>query len=154
MDTKLLLFLVSLLVTSSGLFAQTFSGSIESGAGWWLQSNDLYAPLQTFNGQIEGKVGPADSPAAQYRIQLRTTYDPSQRSTAVTIRESWMKAFLGPFDLSLGNQIVAWGATDFFTPVDVANPEDYTLPVSFEKIPVNMARLVLGVAPAEPDPAS
>lgn len=142
MHTKTLAVLAAIVLFPIGTFAQTFSGSIESGAGWWVQSTDLYAPLQTFNGQLEGKVGNPDTPAAQYRMQLRTTYDPSSRATAVTLRETWMKAYLGPFDLSVGNQIVAWGATDFFTPVDVVNPQDYTLPVNFEKIPVTMGRLV------------
>jgi len=137
-------FLPALLLLSctSGLFAQTFSGALESGAGWWLNSDELLPLPQTFEGTVEGKIGNPEEPAGQYRALVRTSFDPITAASTVALREAWVTAFLGPFDLTLGNQLVTWGVTDVFTPCDVVNPQDRSLPVDAEKTPVPMGRLL------------
>ena len=134
---------LALLLAGSRAFAQDFSGSLESGVGWWLQSSDIRPSSQRFEGRIEGSVGDPTAPSAQYSAQVRFSYDPATTLTQLALREAWVKAFIGPFDLSVGNQIVAWGCSDVFTPVDVVNPQDLSLPAEMEKMPVPMGRLVL-----------
>lgn len=49
--------------------------------------------------------------------------------------KTYAKLFLDDFDLGVGNQIVAWGSTDGFNPVDVINPRDLSFPFASEKRP-------------------
>ena len=129
------------------IFAQTFSGSLKSDLGSYFNSRDILSFSQDFpqefEGKVEGKVGNPDAPDAQYSATMRVSFDPTTAATTLSLREAWLKAFLGPVDLSIGNQIVAWGSTDIFTPVDVVNAQDYTLPLSPEKIPEFMGRAIL-----------
>jgi hypothetical protein len=129
-------------------FAQAaFSYSLSSDLGDYFKSKDVVSisqdvPLQA-EGKLDGKVGNPDTPDAQYSGVVRVSYDPASNVTALSLREAWVKAFLGPVDLTVGNQIVAWGLTDIFTPVDTVNPQDYNLPISPEKIPEFMCRVNL-----------
>jgi len=129
------------------IFAQTFSGSLKSDLGSYFNSRDILSfsqdVPQEFEGKVEGRVGNPDAPDAQYSATLRVSFDPTTAATTVSLREAWLKVFLGPVDLSIGNQIVAWGSTDIFTPVDVVNAQDLTLPLGPEKIPQFMGRAIL-----------
>ena len=138
---------LALCMTCPSIFAQTFSGSLRSDLGSYFNSTDILSFSQDFpqqfEGKIEGKIGNPDAPDAQYSVAIRVSFDPTTADTTLLLREAWLKAFLGPVDLSIGNQIVAWGSTDIFTPVDVINALDYTLPLSPEKIPEFMVRAIL-----------
>jgi hypothetical protein len=135
--------IVFLLASScAALFAQGFSGSIESGMGWWLQSEDLLSLPQTFEGKVEGKIGNPETPSARYSAQIRTAYDTASAATQVSLGEAWITSYVGPFDLSVGNQLVAWGSTDVFNPIDAVNPRDLALPIAAEKKPVPLGRAV------------
>ncbi|MGA2642146.1 MAG: DUF1302 family protein [Spirochaetia bacterium] len=138
---------MALCLACPSIFAQTFSGSLKSDLGSYFKSRDILPFSQDFpqqvEGKVEGKVGNPDAPDAQYSATLRVSFDPTTAATTVSLREAWLKAFLGPVDLSVGNQIVAWGSTDIFTPVDVVNALDLTLPLSPEKIPEFMGRAIL-----------
>lgn len=138
---------LALCLACPSIFAQTFSGSLKSDLGSYFNSRDILSFSQDFpqevEGKVEGKVGNPDAPDAQYSATLRVYFDPTTAATTLLLREAWLKAFLGPVDLSIGNQIVAWGSTDIFTPVDVVNALDYTLPLSPEKIPEFMGRAIL-----------
>jgi hypothetical protein len=144
---------LALFLACPNIFAQTFSGSLKLDLGSYFNSRDILSFSQDFplevEGKVEGKVGNPSAPDAQYYAALRIYFDPTTAATnpfAATIpwlREAWLKIFLGPFDLSIGNQIVAWGSTDIFSPVDVVNALDYTDPFSPEKIPEFMGRAIL-----------
>jgi len=125
--------------------APSFSGSLVSRGGWWCGSGDLDPRTQYVAGKVSGKVGDPDRPAAQYQAELRADYDPETEETEVSIRETWVKAILGPVDLSVGKQILSWGTADVFTPIDVVNPRDYSLPPASadEKLPLTMLRSVI-----------
>jgi hypothetical protein len=135
-----------LFVTCPGVFCQGFSGSLQN-MGSYFNSRDILSfsqdVPQQLEGKVAGKVGNPDAPDAQYSAAIRVSFDPVSAATAVSLREAWLKAFLGPIDLSVGNQVVAWGSTDIFTPVDVVNAQDLTLPLSPEKIPGFMGRAIL-----------
>jgi hypothetical protein len=143
MRYRALAVLLFLAFYTNGIFAQSFSGSLESGLGSWVQSRDILPVPVTFEARVEGKIGNPEEPAGQYAAQVRTAHDPSTASTVVFLKEAWVKAFLGPLDLSVGNQLVSWGSTDVFTPVDVVNPQDLSLPIAAEKKPVSMGRALL-----------
>jgi hypothetical protein len=136
---------MGLLLATGAAFGQSFSGSVASRMGWWCQSGNFDPRSQYVTGKISGKVGDQENPSAQYQAELRVGYDPAAGGTSVDMRETWIKAFLGPMDLSVGKQLVSWGTTDVFTPVDVVNPRDFTLPPESldEKIPLTMLRSVI-----------
>ncbi|HUX37303.1 MAG TPA: hypothetical protein VMV44_05310, partial [Rectinemataceae bacterium] len=73
---------------------------------------------------------------------LDIAYDPSTASAVAELGESWVKLFVGPFDISAGNQVLSWGSTDAFTPSDVVNPQDLSIPVDPVKKAVPLGRLV------------
>ena len=130
-----------------GIFAQTLSGSLKSDLGSYFNSREILSFSQDFpqqfEGKVEGKIGNPEAPDAQYSAALRVSFDPTTADATLSLREACLKAFLGPLDLSIGNQIVAWGSTDVFTPVDMVNAQDYTDPFSPEKIPEFMGRAIL-----------
>ena len=134
--------LICLTLGGSGAFAQDFSISIESRMGWWLQSEDLLPLPLGFEGRVGGKVGQGEAPAAQYSASLRAAYDPDSAETRVGLGEAWVRSFLGPLDLTIGNQLVAWGPMDAFNPIDAVNPKDLSLPVEAEKKSAPMGRAV------------
>ena len=135
---------VGMLLASCVAFCQSFSGSLATRIGWWCQSDDLDPRTQYMTGKISGKIGDQENPSAQYQAELRADYDPSSEESSCSIRETWVKAFLGPVDLSIGKQLVSWGTMDVFQPLDVVNPRDYTLPSDSvnEKIPLTMLRSI------------
>ena len=79
---------LALLLAGSRAFAQDFSGSLESGVGWWLQSSDIRPSSQRFEGRIEGSVGDPTAPSAQYSAQVRFSYDPATTLTQLALREA------------------------------------------------------------------
>ena len=50
------------------------------------------------------------------------------QNPAVEIEEAWLDLYLGPVDLRLGKQKIAWGKLDTFQPTDVLNPQSYRDP--------------------------
>lgn len=138
---------LGLCVACPAIFAQAFSGSLKSNLGSYFNSRDIVSfsqdVPQVVEGKVEGKIGNQDTPDGQYCATLRVSFEPADVVTTVSLREAWLKVFLGPVDLSVGNQVVAWGSADIFTPVDVVNAQDYTLLLSPEKIPEFMGRAIL-----------
>ncbi len=136
--------MICLCVASPRVFAQTFSLSVKSDLGSYFDSRDILSfsqdVPQELEGKVEGKIGSPDTPDAQYKAVLRVSFDPATVTATPSLREAWVKAFLGPVDLTVGNQIVAWGLTDIFTPIDVVNPRNYRLPVAPDKTPEFMCR--------------
>jgi hypothetical protein len=133
---------VTILGGGLSLAAQDFGGSLESRLGWYWSSPDLIALPQSFAAKVSGTIGDPELPSAQYSARLRVDYDPAAAAASLELGEAWLKLIAGPFDLFVGNQVVAWGSTDVFTPGDVVNPQDLGLPVDPVKMPVPLARLV------------
>ncbi|MFZ4617779.1 MAG: DUF1302 family protein, partial [Rectinemataceae bacterium] len=148
---KTILSLCALLSIFAGsvLGAQEFGGSLSSALGWWVQGSSILPPAVLFESGIKGTLGDKANPAAQYLARVRLGFDSTPGSasptaaTSIALDEAWIKVFLGPLDLCLGNQVVAWGATDAFAPIDIVNPRDLTLPVASRKLPTAMGRVIL-----------
>ena len=141
---RCLLIICGVCLASPLVFAQTFSFSLKSNLGSYLDSRDIFSISQdvpqVLEGKVEGRIGSPDAPDAEYRGAFRLSFDPVAMTATPSLREAWVKAFLGPVDLAIGNQIVSWGLTDIFTPVDVVNPRDDRLPIAPDKTPEFMGR--------------
>ena len=133
------LVILAALQTSLG---QDFTGTLVSGFGFYPASSELSSKPSSFDGKIEGGIGSPEAEVARYSIDIRASFDPATQESTAELREAWVRVMAGAFDLSLGNQVVAWGATDLFTPIDMVNSLDLSLPVDAQKIPEFMGRLV------------
>ena len=50
-----------------------------------------------------------------------------QQGTFVDLREAYVNAYVGPFDLRLGKQIVVWGRADGLNPTNNITPVDFRI---------------------------
>lgn len=91
---------------------------------------------------ISGEVGQGFLPDASFEATVESSYDAATGEVRAELGETYAKLFLGDFDLSAGNQIVAWGSADGFNPVDVINPRDLSFPFASKKLPVPLLRAV------------
>ena len=57
-------------------------------------------------------------------IRLREGYEFCENISEVSMREAYVNAYLGPFDLRIGHQIVVWGRADGFNPTNNITPND------------------------------
>lgn len=81
--------------------------------------------------KVDGEVGSGLFPDAVFVAELHTSYDAAaEERFAVGLGRAYATVYLGPVDLSVGNQVVAWGSTDAVNPVDVVNPRDLSNPVA------------------------
>ena len=137
--------------TGGGLFEQSQAASAARGAG----DGAAAAPKAPFtlNGYVRGDmfVGKVpDQRAAEMKanygelsLQLRTAKSAVRRrlrrrahplrpagraqGTFVDLREAYVNAYLGPFDLRLGKQIIVWGRADALNPTNNLTPVDFRI---------------------------
>ena len=57
-------------------------------------------------------------------VRVRHGLDGDQVASALDLREAHVNLYLGPLDLRLGHQIIAWGRADGFNPTDNLTPRD------------------------------
>ena len=63
---------------------------------------------------------------AEARVRYGLQGDGTQ-GTVVELREAYVNAYLGPFDLRLGQQIVVWGRADALNPTNNLTPIDFRI---------------------------
>ncbi len=63
---------------------------------------------------------------ADARLRYGLQGDGTQ-GTVVEVREAYVNAYLGPFDLRLGQQIVVWGRADALNPTNNLTPVDFRI---------------------------
>ncbi len=81
--------------------------------------------------KLDGEVGAGLFPDAVFVAELHAGYDAAAAERfEVGLGRAYATVYLGPVDLSVGNQIVAWGSADAVNPVDVVNPRDLSNPVA------------------------
>lgn len=72
-----------------------------------------------------------------------------RESFEADIREAYVGAFVGPIDIRVGQQRIAWGKGDLFAPNDVVNPLDNRDPLLSEtellRVPLFLARMDIDV---------
>lgn len=109
------------------------------------QSVDLW--LRYRKGDLRAEVaGHAELDAI--RVYDRDRYDPATYDAyawQVVPREMFVGVARGPFELTAGRQIVAWGEGNVLSPVDVVNPRDLREPGLVDlddlRLPVTMLRI-------------
>jgi hypothetical protein len=57
-------------------------------------------------------------------VRLRHGYEWGQVDSQLGLREAYVNLYLGPVDLRLGHQIIAWGRADGMNPTDNLTPRD------------------------------
>ena len=80
-----------------------------------------------------------------FMYEARTNYDEVDTEFDVDLWQGNVRWKVGPLDITLGRQIVAWGQADVVNPTDLVNPRDYTrfldAELGYSKLPVTMARV-------------
>jgi len=140
MKRRFLPFALAALLVAVPAFGVNLGGSLKFSLGGFYNSSNILDLPQQFEGKIEGVVGDPAFPDARYQVKVRARTKPFADGSLFQLREAWVKAFLGPIDLSFGNQVVTWGITDMFSPEDLLNASDYTIPFDAEKLPTPLLR--------------
>lgn len=129
--TLMALVLASLLLTASAAAQVSYDLGGAVGAEFGV-AVDGTIPVEaaTFDLTLEGEVGQGFFPDAVFEATLQAGYD-AAAADPFTFRlgSAYAKLFLDDLDLTIGNQVVAWGSVDAVGPVDVVNPRDLTYPV-------------------------
>lgn len=80
---------------------------------------------------LEGEVGSGFLPDATFVAEVAVRYDAAREEPfQVRLGRAYATLYVGELDLSLGNQVVAWGSVDVVNPVDVINPRDMSDPMA------------------------
>jgi hypothetical protein len=130
----------------SGLFEASLSGGEDAAAG----GEAAAEPAVSFNGYTRGDVyigkeagasnGEIKAAYGELSLQVRTpkeTYgdgfaearvryglEGERKQVFVDLREAYVNAHAGPFDLRLGQQVIVWGRADAFNPTNNITPSD------------------------------
>lgn len=81
--------------------------------------------------RLDGDVGAGFFPDAVFVAEAKARYDAAAPEPfGARLGRAYATVYLGPVDLTVGNQVVAWGSADAVNPVDVLNPRDMTDPVA------------------------
>lgn len=99
-------------------------GSLRVGA--WTQDRELDSDSATGVIALRGAI----SPETGDRIALHAAgwaQQDTARGTRADLTEAWLRAKIGPVELTAGRQIVVWGRADRLNPTDVIGSRDYTL---------------------------
>lgn len=129
----------------SGLFEASLAGGEEASS-----EGTAAAPAVSFNGYTRGDVyigkeaggsnGEIKAAYGELALQVRTpkeTYgdafaearlryglEGDRKQLFVDLREAYVNAHAGPFDLRLGQQVIVWGRADAFNPTNNITPSD------------------------------
>lgn len=125
------LVLASLLLTASAAAQVSYDLGGAVGAEFGVAvDGTIPVAAATFDLTLEGEVGQGFFPDAVFEATLQASYD-AAAADPFTFRlgSAYAKLFLDDLDLTIGNQVVAWGSVDAVGPVDVVNPRDLTYPV-------------------------
>ena len=94
-----------------------YAGRISEKSGY--ESKDRYGEASLKLRLRRDRMGDAYS-----ELRFRNT-NGSQRSVySFTMREAYVNAYFGPFDLRIGQQVVQWGKADGYNPSNVITPID------------------------------
>lgn len=120
-----------------------FAGSVVPGLGGVGRTWELGGVVRTqlFGGrQLDGESAEFKSGQAELGVTLRArssssgggfgelrvrrAWEPGGGALSPELREAYVEAFVGPVDLRVGRQIIAWGAADGVNPTDDLTPKD------------------------------
>lgn len=130
---QVLAFTLALLLGSAALAQVKYDLGGELSADFGV-AVDGYIPVAAagLTLRLDGEVGAGFFPDAVFLAEVHARYDAANPDApfAVRLGRAYATAYLGPIDLSVGNQVVSWGSTDVLSPVDVLNPRDLSYPIA------------------------
>ena len=145
---RLLTGLLALLLTTGAVAQVSYDLGGELRADFGV-AVDGYIPVAAadLTLRLSGEVGSGFFPDAVFMAELSAEYDAADTTTPFSVRlgRAYATVYLGPIDLSVGNQVVSWGSADALSPVDVINPRDLSYPIAdpaSQKLATPMLRAV------------
>jgi hypothetical protein len=94
-----------------------YVGPIPEKSGY--QTKDKYGEAALKLRLRTGRIGDAYG-----ELRFRNVNNSEGSASAITLREAYVNAYLGAFDLRIGQQIVLWGKSDGYNPTNVITPLD------------------------------
>ena len=96
---------------------------------YWSSSRTLDADHHFFGSALWLKAAPRLAPSLSLFAEgwVRNQELFRDEATDGELREGYLSAGLGPLDLRVGKQIIAWGRADRINPTDNLTPRDFTL---------------------------
>lgn len=132
------LLLWSLSLSAQSLFEDVADKDLAEGASYELNGylrGDLFLGKVPGNDEAEAKsqyaeaalkirVRKYDFGYAFAEVRFRNGMEFGENLNEIDHREAYVSAYLGRFDVALGQQIVAWGRADGFNPTDNISPKN------------------------------
>jgi len=105
----------------------SLSGSVR--AGYWISSRELDDREHLAAASIWLKATSKLGSNASFLVEgwFRSQQLFREDETSGALREAYLNVNLGPVDLSVGKQIIAWGRADRINPTDNLTPKNFTL---------------------------
>jgi len=137
-----LLLLLPIVAGGQGLFDAAVSGaSDDEDAAYELNGSvrgvsyvgvipeNTGGELKSVYGELTLKLRarPGSSGNAFAEIRHRRGMEFGESISEMTIREAYVNAYAGIFDIRFGHQIVVWGRADGFNPTDIITPRNMTI---------------------------
>jgi len=142
---RVLLIILSLFSIAQAQVSYDLGGELKTNFGVFFDDGLYSAASSQLDLKLSGEVGSGFFPDATFNAVVRGKYDALNNQSSFSLREAYATAYLGDFDISVGNQKVFWGSVDAFNPVDQINPRDLSNPFvdpEEQKTPVPMLRVV------------
>jgi hypothetical protein len=119
----------------------SIGGSLQAEFGSTFKGQLTPPTSSRFTLKLSGEVGNPDSPTATFLVNMRSSINATGQ-TQVVLREALVNFSVASFDFTAGNQLISWGATDAFNPLNVINPQNLTNPLDVEGMPVLAIRVI------------
>jgi hypothetical protein len=93
----------------------------------WKSSTDRKAEMKSGYGEIALalKAKKKDWGNGYAEIRIREGNEYGSKLFEIGLREAYVNASLGPLDLRVGQQIIAWGKADGINPTNIITPQNY-----------------------------
>ncbi len=105
----------------------TFSGYVKGALYGGMNAGDqirMAAAYSELSFRIEAMK--AGLGRAYAEVRLNSGYHSGGFSLSPDVREAWVSARIGPAEIRLGKQIIAWGRADVFNPTNTITPMNLT----------------------------
>jgi len=97
--------------------AGIYAGRVPEKSGY--QTKDQYG-----EAALKLRLRKSQSGDAYSELRFRNRFNSESPASSFVIREAYVNAYLGVFDLRIGQQVVQWGKADGYNPTNVITPLD------------------------------
>ncbi len=142
---RILILFVALFTLAQAQVNFDLGGELKTDFGVFFDDGLYSAASSQLDMKLAGEVGSGFFPDATFNAVVRGKYDALSNQSTFSVREAYATAYIGDFDISVGNQKVFWGSVDAFNPIDQINPRDLSNPFvdpKEQKTPAPMIRVV------------